>query len=292
LTPSLFFSLLAELYRHCPNTFLALQRSADLFDSTYFEWISIQMKRIFKYAALLLTALFVTTFTYSACSLYKDRQYTRTTIVPDLQNAQWRPMGGTPRDVDVLSRDLTPRQLQILVTVQDPGFFKHNGIDLSTPGAGLTTITQAIVKKLYFENFKPGIAKLRQSLIARFVVNKMISKADQLTIFLNTMSFGKIDGASVVGFESAAEAFYGLPLKELTEDQYICLVAMLVAPSTFHIIDHPDWNRDRTLRIKALIAGRYNPKGLMDQYYGELPQAVIDAGLPPLSYVGGAASHK
>jgi len=250
------------------------------------------MKRFFKYAALLLTALIVTTSTYCACSLYKAKQYTQAIIAPDLQNAQWRPLGAAPTDFDVLSRDLTPRQLQILVTVQDPGFYRHSGIDLTTPGAGLTTITQAIVKKLYFEDFKPGIAKLRQSLIARFVVNEMISKADQLTLFLNTMSFGEIDGASVVGFESAAQAFYGLSLKELTEDQYISLVAMLVAPSTFHIIDHPDWNKDRTQRIKALIAGRYKPKGLMDQYYGELPQAVIDTGLPPASYVGGTANHK
>lgn len=257
-----------------------------------FKLKSIQMKRFFKYAALLLTALIVTVSTYYTCSLYKARQYTRTTIVPDLQNAQWRPMNGTPENFHVLSRDLTPRQLQILVAVQDPGFFKHNGIDLSTPGAGLTTITQAIVKKLYFENFKPGIAKLQQSLVARFVVNEMISKADQLTIFLNTMFFGEIDGASVIGFESAAEAFYGLSLKELTEDQYISLVATLVAPATFHIIDHPAWNRDRSRRIKALIAGRYKPKGLMDQFYGELPQAVIDAGLPPASYVGGPASDK
>lgn len=250
------------------------------------------MKRFFKYAALLLTVLLVTTSTYYACSLYKARQYTQTTIVPDLQNAQWRPMGGTPEGFHVLSRDLTPRQLQILVTVQDPGFYRHHGIDLSTPGAGLTTITQAIVKKLYFENFKPGIAKLKQSLIARFVVNEMISKADQLTFFLNTMFFGEVDGAPVVGFETAAEAFYGLPVKELTEDQYISLVAMLVAPATFHIIDHPEWNKDRTLRIKALIAGRYKPKELMDQYYGDLPQALIDAGLPPLSYLRTSTNHE
>jgi hypothetical protein len=61
---------------------------------------------------------------------------------------------------------------------------------------------------------------------------------------------------------------------------------MLVMPKTFHIIEHPEWNKDRTNRIKALIAGEYKPKGLMDQFYGELPQEVVNAGLPPASYFG------
>ena len=148
----------------------------------------------------------------------------------------------------------------------------------------MTTITQAIVKKLYFENFKPGIAKIKQTLIARFVVNELIPKDDQFTLFINSMYFGNVDGKPVVGIESAANAYYHRSVKSLTEDQYISLVAMIVMPGTFHIIDHPEWNQNRTRRIKALIAGEYKPKGLMDQFYGELPQEIIDAGLPPASY--------
>jgi membrane carboxypeptidase/penicillin-binding protein len=56
--------------------------------------------------------------------------------------------------------------LQALLTVEDPHFYTHDGIDASTPGAGITTITQGLVKLYYFHPFKPGIAKLRQSLIA------------------------------------------------------------------------------------------------------------------------------
>ena len=63
---------------------------------------------------------------------------------------------------------------------------------------------------------------------------------------------------------------------------------MIVMPGTFHIIDHPEWNRDRTKRINALIAGKYKPKGLMDQFYGKLPQEIIDHGLPKASYFEGA----
>ena len=49
--------------------------------------------------------------------------------------------------------DLTPRQLEILLKVQDPRFFDHKGIDLRSPGAGWTTITQGLVKIHYFDPF-------------------------------------------------------------------------------------------------------------------------------------------
>lgn len=181
---------------------------------------------------------------------------------------------------------MSERQTEIIIKVQDPGFYSHNGIDFSTPGNGLTTITQAITKKLYFNDFKPGIAKLKQSIIAKFVADEMISKDDQLNIFINPMYFGDVDGSPVVGLEFTAKAYYRQTLNLLSESQYISLIAMLVAPNTFHLINHPEWNADRTNRIKPLIASKYKPKGLMDQFYGELPKKVINTDLPPASYLG------
>ena len=224
--------------------------------------------------------------TYYMYSIQEARKYTCEIISLDIEQAQWRKPNGTIKKFAIFSHDLSKRQTEILIKVQDPEFYDHNGIDLSTPGAGLTTITQAIVKKLYFDSFKPGIAKIKQSLIARFVVDELIPKDDQLTLFINTMYFGNVDGKPIIGLESAAHAYYHQPVNKLTEDQYISLIAMLVMPNTFHIIKHPEWNRDRTNRIKALIAGEYKPKGLMDQFYGELPQEVVNAGLPPASYFG------
>lgn len=221
---------------------------------------------------------------YYLYSIQKARKYTHEIISLDIEKAQWRHPNGIIKSFEIFSNDLSKRQKEILIKVQDPGFYGHNGIDLSTPGAGLTTITQAIVKILYFDSFKPGIAKIKQSLIARFVVNDLITKDDQLTLFINTMWFGNVNGKSVVGLRSAADAYYNQPVNNLTEDQYISLIAMLVTPRTFHIIEHPEWNRDRTNRIKALIDGKYQPKGLMDQFYGKLPKEVIDNGLPKGSY--------
>jgi membrane peptidoglycan carboxypeptidase len=250
------------------------------------------MKKILKYTGLLLLVIFLGISSYYVYAIQEARKYTQEIISLDLAKAQWRHPNGTVKRFEIFSHDLSKRQTEILIKVQDPGFHDHNGIDLSTPGAGITTITQAIVKKLYFDNFKPGIAKIKQSLIAKFVVNELIPKDDQLTLFVNTMYFGNVDGKPTVGLESAANAYYHKPVNKLTEDQYISLIAMLVMPKTFHIIKHPEWNMDRTNRIKALIAGEYKPKGLMDQFYGELPQEVINAGLPPASYFSRSSEPK
>ena len=87
-----------------------------------------------------------------------------------------------------------------------------------------------------------------------------------------------------VGFGKATQLYYGKPFQSITEDEYISLVAMIIAPKTFHIKNHPDWNAERVTRIKKLIAGEYKPKGLMDMYYGALPPEVIKSGLQTFSY--------
>lgn len=249
------------------------------------------MKKLLRYLGLFLFTTLTVSSVYYLYSLYKACNYTLEVVASDLKKSQWRTPNGVARKFEVLSNDLSKRQKDILIRVQDPGFYNHNGIDLSTPGAGLTTMTQSIVKILYFDKFKPGIAKIKQSLIARFVVNDIISKDDQITLFINAMFLGCVEGKSIVGLESAANAYYHKPVTRLTEDQYISLIAMLAMPGTFHIIDHPEWNKDRVNRIKALIAGEYQPKGLMDQFYGELPQEVVNAGLPPASYFGKASKR-
>lgn len=244
------------------------------------------LKKSLQYFGSFLFIILVALGAYFSHAVYHAKAYTTEIILNDLAKSQWRHPGGMSQIFGIYGHDLSKRQKEIIIKVQDPGFYDHRGIDLSTPGAGLTTITQAIVKKLYFENFKSGFAKIKQSLIARFVVNAMISKNEQLTIFINAMYFGNVNGKPVVGLESAAKAYYGQSVKTLSEDQFISLIAMIVMPGTFHILDHPDWNKDRTQRIKTLVAGKYKPKGLMDQYYGKLPPEVIAAGLPAFSYFG------
>ncbi len=160
-------------------------------------------------------------------------------------------------------KDLSPRQLHILLTVQDPGFFQHQGVDFSTPGNGWTTLTQSVCKFIYFDEFKPGIRKIKQTLLARYALNELASKEEQITMYLNLVWFDR----GVRGFAAAARHFHGKPFSQLTDDEFTALMAMLARPKELNPNTHPQANAERVRRIKAVLAGRYKPQGLFDIWY-------------------------
>lgn len=166
------------------------------------------------------------------------------------------------------SAKLTPEQLAILLAVEDPKFYSHHGVDLATPGAGMTTITQGLVKLLYYpEGFKQGLAKIRQTLIAQYALDALVSKDTQLDLFLNLAYFGQQDNDVVTGFAQAAQVYLHKNLEFLSEDEFISLVAMLIAPNKLK----PDTpaNNVRVKRIKAYLSNSYQPKSVLDFEYNE-----------------------
>jgi len=161
---------------------------------------------------------------------------------------------------------LSEEQLAILLAVEDPEFFTHHGVDLRTPGAGMTTITQGLVKFLYFDEFRPGIAKVRQSLLA-IGFDWAIDKPTQLAIFLNSGNLGTHDEREVLGFDEAARSYFGKPFAELTRAEYVALVAMCVGPNAMNVATHPERNAERVHRIERLLAGACRPAGWRDVWY-------------------------
>jgi membrane carboxypeptidase/penicillin-binding protein len=163
--------------------------------------------------------------------------------------------------------DLPPEFLRILLAVEDPAFYSHHGIDLRTPGAGLTTITQGLVKFLYFESFRPGLAKIRQSLLA-LGFDRRIDKQTQLTLFVNGVYLGTLpDRREVHGFDEAARAYFGKGFGALGRDEWIALVAMVLAPDDYSVAAAPDANAERRRRILRLIEGACRPAELRDVTY-------------------------
>jgi len=158
-------------------------------------------------------------------------------------------------------------RLDMLLAVEDPGFNRRSGVDFSTPGQGMTSMTQSLVKILYFERFKPGFAKIEQSLIARFVLHPAMSKRDQLEVFINRIGFGRSRRRPILGFADASQSFYGNNLDQISDDQFLSLVAMLMAPRDLDPIKHKAANAERVRRIKRMLAGQCKPSGLKDVQY-------------------------
>lgn len=217
-----------------------------------------KLKKLFIIFVLIIIVLTIVIFSYSGYIIYLAKQKTPEILKTVLSS----------ENLILGKSDLTQQQLNILLKVEDPNFYKHNGFDLSTPGAGLTTITQALVKQLYFEKFKPGFLKFKQTLIAIYVLTPATKKDDIINIFLNKVYLGNFKDESVYGFTSATKKYYNKEFKELTENEFISLVAMIIAPNEFNILKHPDRNKNRVERIKLLITDKYKPKSVMDLYYG------------------------
>ena len=166
-----------------------------------------------------------------------------------------------PSKLSLTWNDLSAEQQNILLSVEDPAYFTHRGIDMRTPGAGTTTITQAIAKRLYFKKFTPGFARIEQSLIAMMVIDPAVDKATQLNTFLSVAYFGE----GLIGFDAAARKFFGKSVPALDRPEYIRLVATLIGPdrTTPGTAD----NEARAVRIARLIRGECKPQNNRDVTY-------------------------
>jgi membrane peptidoglycan carboxypeptidase len=212
------------------------------------------MGRLFKWTLWLLLALLATFLCFETFAVFRARA--RTAEV--LEQVRNRPLR---------LEQIPLRWVVALLRVDDPGFFHHRGVDFSTPGAGMTTITQALVKRLFFDNFEPGFAKIEQSLIARFVLDPAMSKRDQLEVYFNYAYFGSDRGRDILGFAAAAEHYYHKPFAALSDREFLSLVAMGMAPRNLDPVRHPAENAERVRRIEAMLAGRCVPSGLRDVSY-------------------------
>ena len=185
----------------------------------------------------------------------------------------WRAQTETPKILAAVKPGpltlaaLTPARRDMLLKVEDPSFYGNKGVDLDTPGQGMTTLAQGLVKRFYFHPFKPGLEKIEQTLIARYVFNPAVTKDRQLEMMLNDAYLGTIDGKQVIGFEQAAEVYYHTTFDKLTDDQFLSLVAMLIGPNVLDPIRHPQANAERVNRIKRLLAGQCKPTGWRDVTY-------------------------
>jgi membrane carboxypeptidase/penicillin-binding protein len=155
------------------------------------------------------------------------------------------------------AQSFPPRYLDLLLAVQDPTFHDHHGANLLAAPGRTTTVTQALVKYLYFERYERGVInKIRQTLIAVFALDALTTKEQQLDLFVNTVYLGRVNGWQVRGFDQASQMYFGRDLTELDENEFLSLVAMLDAPSTFNLAVYPEANAQRVAQIRAALEKR------------------------------------
>lgn len=142
-----------------------------------------------------------------------------------------------------------------LLAVQDPAFYRHRGIGFAEGPLGHTTLTQAVGKGLFFKGFKPGFLRHRKVrlMVAAWAMEGKVTKETLLRLFLNRAYLGSMEGGEVLGFPAAARAFYGKAMNQLSDAEYIGLLAMLDAPNRYHVRRQPGANADRVAQIHRFV---------------------------------------
>ena len=159
---------------------------------------------------------------------------------------------------------LSPPRTAALLTLEDPTFWSNKGLDFSSPGAGMTTISQSLGKRIFFEHFHPGLPKGELIALTRFALYPKVDKPRTLKAFLATAYFGQRDGRPVVGIGAGARAWFGKPLAALTDREFLSLLAMGLSPRALDPVRHAAANAERVGRIERLLARRCRPDGFRD----------------------------
>lgn len=178
---------------------------------------------------------------------------------------------------------LSPRQLHILLKVEDPDFFEHSGLSVHQ-GQGFATITSAVARAVYIDGsdlkgLKGGLRAFYRGVfncckkidigrdVMAMVLNSRLPKARQLEIYTTSVYMGTDHGIQVKGLADAADRYMGKPLDQLSDHEFISLVAMIKAPNKYHPLRNPEAHAQRTARIENLISGRCQPSGWFDTSY-------------------------
>jgi monofunctional biosynthetic peptidoglycan transglycosylase len=88
----------------------------------------------------------------------------------------------------------------------------------------------------------------------RLGIRPGVPKQTQLRIFMNRAHVGSSNGVEVLGSQAAAKAYFGRDLQNLSEREYMALVCMLVAPSTYHVVLQPDASAKRVEKFEQLVS--------------------------------------
>lgn len=141
----------------------------------------------------------------------------------------WEDKGDSDYRLVVDGDQISTYVRQATVALEDRNFYSHPGVDivglaravLSTlTGRGVqggSTLTQQLIKQVYFSNWETmenrgGLSRKIKELILSIELEKMYSKEQIITMYLNESPYGGRRN----GIESAAQTYFGKSAKDLT----------------------------------------------------------------------------
>ncbi len=158
-----------------------------------------------------------------------------------------------------------------LIGIEDSRFVSHPGIDLKSIARALitdikemrfaqggSTITQQLVKNLFFSNERKLIRKIKEAIYALYIESQY-EKDQILAAYFNEVFWGTLSGVKIKGFYAASLAFFSKRPEKLQEYEVAILVSLLKGPNYYSPIFHPERLKERakvvfeTLKEKDFI---------------------------------------
>jgi penicillin-binding protein 1A len=163
-----------------------------------------------------------------------------------------------------------PKRLQLAtVAIEDQRFYEHGGIDFEGIARaalkdleageaveGGSTITQQLVRKLCLRH--PERSLERKIVEAKLAIEyaKRHSRRQILGQYLNTASYGTVEGATAVGVQAASKIYFSKPVWKLDLVQSALLAGLPQAPTDYNPILHPGRALQRRDAVLAKMAGQ------------------------------------
>lgn len=159
-------------------------------------------------------------------------------------------------------RNLTPIEdipqimKDAVLSIEDNRFYDHGGVDYvgilragianigRLKSQGASTITMQVARNVYLSSEKTYTRKIYEILLT-YKLEHLLSKDQILEIYMNQIFLGN----RAYGFASAAETYFGKPLKNITIAEAAMLAGLPKAPSAFNPIANPKRARSRQLYI-------------------------------------------
>lgn len=113
---------------------------------------------------------------------------------------------------------------------------------------GGSTITQQLVKNMYYDQNKTFARKAAEAWTALYV-ERQLSKEEILELYINTIYFG--DG--YYGLKEASLGYFGKEPQELTDSEAVLLAGIPNAPSAYAPSRHADLALQREKQVLAAM---------------------------------------
>lgn len=217
----------------------------------------------------------------------------------------WKDTGNDDYRLVVDAENISPYMYQATVAIEDRNFYNHIGVDfgalvratISTLSGkqvqGGSTLTQQLIKQVYFADEaqsanRGGIARKIKELILAIELERMYSKDQIITMYLNQSPYGGRRN----GVESAARTYFGKSAKDLDLAEAALLASIPNNPGVFNPYneyghDQLIWRQQYTLDVMAEMG--YITK---DEAEAAKQVAILDRILPESSqYADMKAPH-